>query len=139
MVGHLHWRQAMHRSYDSRCCIAAAGGKHLQILRESGVGDDDIARLVTLPPGHSRGMVVALLKMGKTWLTQPEDRKAAEQRVVARAEDMGRYHTEIIEAVWLEEGIPMKGQPGTWDVEVPRSRLPAKWASALDQPNANSA
>ena len=44
------------------------GGKHRAILAEAGDSEEEIGRTTALPPGFSRGGVVALLELGDTRL-----------------------------------------------------------------------
>ena len=46
---------------------------------------------------------------------------------------MGRYLTEVVDTHWLEEGVPMKGRPGCFEVEVPVRLVPTgRWTMGGD-------
>ena len=50
------------------------GGKHREILRRSGVAEEEVDRLTSLPAGFSRGSVVAIMELGDTRLADLEER-----------------------------------------------------------------
>ena len=54
------------------------GGKHRAILAEAGDSEEEIGRTTALPPGFSRGGVVALLELGDTRPASLEERSTAE-------------------------------------------------------------
>ena len=113
------------------------GGKHKEILREGapgisgleGMDDATIARVTSLPKGMSRGQVVAIVTLGKTTFVPVEAERSTpevQRRCVATGAAMGRYLTEVAETEWLEEGVPMRGRPGCFDVELPERLVPAR-------------
>ena len=45
------------------------GDRHIDVMKSGGLDDDAIQSLKSLPPGFSKGMVVALVEIGKTFET----------------------------------------------------------------------
>lgn len=119
------------------CCLHVGqrtypdGGKHREIMqRPGGVSDEaELNRLTSLPPGFSKGHVVAILEIGETELMEAQgDREAAaiELGAVATGAAMGRYLTTVRSAHWLAPpGLQMKGFPGVSTIQLPVDLLPA--------------
>jgi magnesium-dependent phosphatase 1 len=101
-------------------------GKHLEIMKEYGLSQDQIEKLKRLPKGFSRGMIVAVLEIGKTYETTAEERSAPlfEQRAVARGKESGKFVTEIRRVAYLKEPLKQKGAGGVFKVRVPPDVLP---------------
>lgn len=109
------------------------GGAHKELMRAHGASEAEIRELTSLPHGFGRGQIVAVLELGETQLMSDERARCApevERRVVATGQAMGRYLTEVVRAEWLEEPVPMRGQPGIFDVEIPAAALPDGWRAA---------
>ena len=112
------------------------GGKHRTILSRGVEGgappldDEAIDRFTSLPEGFRRGQVVAVLELGETRLASLEERSTTpvERGACAYGSDMGRYLTEVRRTAWLKEPVPMRGKPGLFKAEVPRSAIPSGWA-----------
>ena len=112
------------------------GGVHRAIMRRNvptaqhnTLSEDEIDLLTSLPLGFHRGHIVAILEIGETFLLEEELRRApdVELRAVATAEAMGRYLTKVKSATWLRApGIPIRGQPGVFNVEIPFDMLKAE-------------
>ena len=102
------------------------GGDHVHILRESGI--TDVKGASTIRVGGS-GEICAILKIGETSLLSLEERstEARERGVVARAENAGKYQTEILGVSYLQAGVKMAGKGGVYEVAIERSVLPAGW------------
>jgi len=103
------------------------GGKHVEIMRENGASDAEIARLTSLPAGMSRGNLVALVTLGATRLVEPEAARSTpeiERRCCATGGAMGRYLTDVVHTEWLRTPVPGRGRPGLFDVRVPEGSLP---------------
>ena len=98
------------------------------ILRSSSdsMSDAEIARLSKLPKKFQKGQILGVVTIGKTTKTgSPAERKRLQRQVVAPTEGIGRYCTEVLDAQWLPKGgIPMRGQPGIYNVSIPKSALP---------------
>ena len=105
------------------------GGKHRDILRSAGASDAEIDRLVALPAGFARGVLVAVLELGTTRLAEDAERATDEVQSAACAlgGDMGRYLTEVRRVAWLREPVRMRGKPGLFSASVPRGLLPDGW------------
>mmetsp|Transcript_26015 Transcript_26015/g.83525 ORF Transcript_26015/g.83525 Transcript_26015/m.83525 type:complete len:140 (+) Transcript_26015:142-561(+) len=115
------------------------GGKHRAILAEAGDSEEEIGRTTALPPGFSRGGVVALLELGDTRLASLEERSAAEVQSAACAlgSDMGRFLTEVKRASFLKAPVAMRGQPGMFSATVPRAALPDGWEVVVGEEGAS--
>jgi len=111
------------------------GGMHRVIMRQAQhactgqrLSEEDINRLTNLPGGYSRGYVVAILELGETDLindAQERSNPDIELRAVATGAAMGKYLTTVKFATWLlAPGLPLRGKPGVFDVEIPISLLP---------------
>ena len=109
------------------------GGKHVEIMRDNGASDAEIARLTSLPAGMSRGNLVALVTLGETRLVEPEAARCTpeiERRCCATGGAMGRYLTDVVKTKWLAQPVPGRGKPGMFDVRVPEGSLPQGVARA---------
>ena len=99
------------------------GGMHREIMRRASLSEQEIDRLTSLPPGFTRGHVVAVLEVGDTVLVERQgDRENVqiELGAVATGAAMGRYLTTIKSARWLKPpGLPLRGQPGVFSVDIP--------------------
>ena len=96
-------------------------------LRRQGYSDADIVRLSALQPGEfSKGSIIGVLTIGKTWLASDKERQSVdlERKVVAKYENMGKYCTEITGASWLRKPKRCKGRPGIFKAKVPDNCLP---------------
>lgn len=102
------------------------GGKHVEIMKEDGLSQADIDRLKSLPPNFSRGNIVAILEIGKTYLTNTEERSIPtfERNAVARGGDSGKFVTEIKRVSYLKRPIKMNGAGGIFKVRVPPEVIP---------------
>ncbi|KAL3923916.1 MAG: hypothetical protein SGILL_001365 [Bacillariaceae sp.] len=102
------------------------GGKHLDIMKESGLSDEEIENLKSLPAGFSRGSIVAILELGKTYETTVVERSQPEmeQGAAARGSDSGRFVTEIKRVAYLKKPIQFKGEPGVFKVRISPDVLP---------------
>jgi magnesium-dependent phosphatase 1 len=102
------------------------GGKYVEIMEEDGLSQDEIVRLKSLPPNFSRGTIVAVLEIGRTYETTTEERSlpAFERKAVARGEDSGRFVTEIKKVAYLRRPIKQNGAGGVFKVRVPPEALP---------------
>jgi magnesium-dependent phosphatase 1 len=102
------------------------GGKHLEIMAESGLSDEEIEKLKSLPSGFSRGSIVAILELGKTYETTVAQRSEPrfEQGAAARGSDSGKFVTEIRRVAYLKKPVQFKGEPGVFKVNIPQDILP---------------
>ena len=74
MASHCEPSRPLERERDG----ILTGGKHRAILAEAGDSEEEIGRTTALPPGFSRGGVVALLELGDTRPASLEERSTAE-------------------------------------------------------------
>ena len=103
------------------------GGEHMNILREAGFTQKDSHAVTTLPEGFQKGQIVAMLELGETIQTTQEKERCTpeiERAVVARGAVMGRYLTKVRKVLWLKAGWNLKGRPGMFTCDIPRSLLP---------------
>jgi magnesium-dependent phosphatase 1 len=102
------------------------GGKHIEIMEEHGLSQDQIVKLKSLPRGFSRGMIVAILEIGQTYETTADERSVPsfEQRAVARGEDSGHFVTEIKRVAYLKQPVKQNGAGGVFQVRVPPEVIP---------------
>ena len=79
------------------------GDRHLEILDRAGKNEAQISQLKQLPQGFGKGNIVAVLELGKTFMTTLEERSRAdhEEKVVAYGRDSGQYATEIVKVAYL--------------------------------------
>jgi magnesium-dependent phosphatase 1 len=123
------------------------GGKHVDIMKKQyhktsnnnsstisvrqyeGLGDDAVSRLKSLPPGFSRGDIVAIVELGKTYETSMTERcdPEFERRAVAYGTDSGRFVTEIVRATYLKRPVKRKGEGGVFKVHVDPSVIPDEY------------
>lgn len=102
------------------------GGKHIEIMKEAGLSDDEIEKLKSLPDGFSRGTVVAILEIGKTYETTTAERSGAEfeRNVVARGSDSGKFVTEIRRVAYLKKPIRVQGARGVFKIRIDPDLIP---------------
>ena len=74
------------------------GDRYLEILDRA-----QISQLKQLLHGFGKGNIVAVLELGKTFMTTLEERSRAdhEEKVVAYGRDSGQYATEIVKVAYL--------------------------------------
>jgi len=108
------------------------GGKHLDIMKaaQPGISDEDIQKLKSLPEGFSKGNIVAILELGKTYETTIAERSIPEfeRKVVAYGSDSGRFVTEIKRAEYLKQPIRQKGESGVFKVKIDPDMIPDGWS-----------
>lgn len=99
---------------------------YLKILEEKGFSNDDISKANSLPPGFSRGSVVGVVTIGKTWKASDQElnSKNLQNRVLAPSTGIGKFCTEILEAQWLKMPVQMRGNPGIYNIDIPKDALP---------------
>lgn len=105
------------------------GDRHIDVMKSGGLDDDAIQTLKSLPPGFSKGMVVALVEIGKTFETSLEQRCDPDfQRAVAAfGHDSGMRATEIRRVQYLKRGVPISAQGGVFKVSIDKDVLPDGW------------
>jgi magnesium-dependent phosphatase 1 len=107
------------------------GGKHLEIMKaaQPGITDDEIQKLKFLPKGFSKGNIVAILEIGKTYETTTAERSDPEfeRKVVAYGSDSGRIVTEIKRVSYLKQPIRQSGESGVFSVKVDPDMIPDGW------------
>jgi len=107
------------------------GGKHLDIMKaaQSGISDDEIQKLKTLPKGFSKGNIVAILEIGKTYEATMAERSVPEfeRNVMAYGSDSGRIVTEIKRVAYLKQPIRQRGESGVFTVKVDPDIIPDGW------------
>ena len=108
------------------------GGKHLDIMKSAqpGISDSEIRKLKTLPSDFSKGNIVAILEIGKTYETTTSQRSVPdfERKVVAYGSDSGRIVTEIKRVAYLKQPIKYKGESGVFKVKIDPSMVPEGWS-----------
>ena len=105
-------------------------GKHYDIMKnESGLSDEEIEKLKSLPSGYSRGDVIAILELGKTYETTTEERSDPEfeQKVAARGEDSGKFVTEIKRVEYLKKPVKKRGEGGVFKLRIDPTVIPDGW------------
>ena len=122
------------------------GDKHLEIMRNDDsflmatnddTDDDDndtdkkITKLKSLPAGFGKGMVVAIVELGKTYETTVQERSdpAVQRQVVAYGKDSGKMVTEIRRVAYLKRPIPVPGQAGVFTLDIDSTLLPDGWTT----------
>ena len=105
------------------------GDRHIDVMKSGGLDDDAIQTLKSLPPGFSKGMVVALVEIGKTYETSLEQRCDPDfQRAVAAfGHDSGMRATEIRRVEYLKRGVVIAAQGGVFKVSIDKDVLPDGW------------
>lgn len=105
------------------------GDRHIEIMKSGGLADNEIRTLKSLPPGFAKGMVVAIVELGKTFETTLEQRCDPDfQRAVgAYGQDSGMRATEIRRVEYLKQGIKVSGQGGIFKVNVNKDVIPNGW------------
>lgn len=88
--------------------------------------NDPSSSMATLPKGFSKGSVVGVVTIGTTWKSTASERQslALQRRVLAPAEGIGTYCTDVTNAQWLPKPIKMRGKPGIYQVNIPENSLP---------------
>ena len=90
--------------------------------------DQQIQQWGRLPRGFAKGHVVGILTLGRTRRLSNSQRSSdakLQRQVLAYADDIGEYCTEVSNAAWLTKSFPLsKGQPGIFTVKLPKKCLP---------------
>jgi len=107
------------------------GGNHVDIIKasEPGINDDEIQKLKSLPEGFTKGNIVAIIKIGKTYETTMAERSISEfeRKVVAYGSDSGRMVTEIKRVAYLKQPMRQIGESGVFKVKVNPDIIPDGW------------
>ena len=105
------------------------GNRHLEIMREQGLSDDEIRELKSLPPSFDKGMLVAIMVIGKTYDTSVEERSTDDMQrgICAYGRDSGRRLTEITKVTYLKRPVPMPAQGGVFKVNIDPDAVPDDW------------
>jgi len=105
------------------------GNRHLDIMRGGGLSDEEIFKLKSLPKGFSKGMVVAIVEIGKTYETTLEERcdEEFQRNVGAFGRDSGKMVTEIKRVEYLKQGVKVSGRGGVFKVDIDEKKLPEGW------------
>lgn len=109
------------------------GNRHLQILRRNGLDDNKIEEVKEMPQGFSKGAVVGVCEVGRTYELSTKHRcePIVEDQVVAFGADSGKMVTEIRRVEYLKQPLRCKGQPGIFTVSIDRTLLPDDWSEEL--------
>jgi magnesium-dependent phosphatase 1 len=105
-------------------------GKHYDIMKNgSGLSDEEIEKLKSLPPGFSRGSIVAIVELGRQYETTIDERgdPEFEQKVAARGEDSGRFVTEIKRVEYLKRPVKKRGEGGIFKTRIDPTVIPDGW------------
>jgi magnesium-dependent phosphatase 1 len=102
------------------------GNKHIDIMKCSGLSDNEIDQFKKLPDGYQRGMIIAICQLGKTIEMSCAERSVPriEQRIVAYGQDSGKMVTEIKQIQYLLRPVITPGQSGIFNVDVPIHSIP---------------
>jgi magnesium-dependent phosphatase 1 len=94
--------------------------------KAGGYSDTDIESVSRLRKGFSRGSIIGVLTVGRTWKATDRERmnKDLQRRVLAPYEAVGKHCTEIVDAKWLKRPVNAKGNPGVLPREIPIDCLP---------------
>ncbi len=107
------------------------GGKHLDIMKaaQPGISEEEIQNLKSLPQGFSKGNIVAILEVGKTYerTTAERSHPEFERSVVAYGPDSGRIVTEIKRVAYLKKPVRQKGEAGVFKVKIDPDVIPDGW------------
>ena len=105
------------------------GDRHIDVMKSGGLDDDQIQALKSLPPGFTKGMVVAIVELGKTYETTLEERCDPDfQRAVAAfGQDSGMRATEISRVEYLKRGVKISGKGGIFTAIIDREVIPDGW------------
>jgi len=107
------------------------GGKHLDIMKaaQPGISDEEIQKLKSLPEGFSKGNIIAILELGKTYerTTAERSQPEFERSVVAYGPDSGRLVTEIKRVAYLKKPVRQKGEAGVFKVKIDPDVIPDGW------------
>jgi magnesium-dependent phosphatase 1 len=106
------------------------GNRHVEILKDAGLSDENIVQLKSLPATFGPGMVVAILELGKTYDTTTEAERSTPQiqrQICAYGSDSGRRLTEIKRVAYLKRPIPLAAQGGVFHVPMDPSLVPDGW------------
>jgi len=109
------------------------GDKHLDIMkRDESLSDEDIQSLKQMPQGYGKGNIVAIMELGKTYLTTTKERSRPEfeRQAAAYGADSGKYATEIRRVAYLKRPVRQSGQPGIFKVRIPADAIPEGWELA---------
>ena len=98
-------------------------------MKSGGLDVDEIEALKSLPPGFTKGMVVAIVELGKTFETTLEQRCDPDfQRAVAAfGEESGKIATEIKRVEYLKRGVTVSGRGGVFKAAIHKDVIPDGW------------
>jgi magnesium-dependent phosphatase 1 len=99
---------------------------YLEILNEAGYSASDIEKAGRLAEGFSRGSIIGVMTVGKTWRATDRERMGGDlqRRVLAPYDAVGKFCTEIVDAQWLKRPVRTRGSPGVYKVDIPFDCLP---------------
>lgn len=105
------------------------GDRHIDVMKSGGLDEDEIQALKSLPPGFTKGMVIAIVELGKTYETTLEERcdPDFQRSVAAFGEDSGMRATEIKRVEYLKRGVKVSGQGGVFKAKINRELIPDGW------------
>ncbi|KAL7568998.1 hypothetical protein ACA910_021289 [Epithemia clementina (nom. ined.)] len=90
--------------------------------------DQTIPQWTRLPRGFAKGQVVGMVTLGPTRRISMQQRandSKLQRQVLAYADGIGEYCTEISDPTWLTKSFSLgKGQPGMFTVQLPTDCLP---------------
>lgn len=115
------------------------GDKHVDVMKNGGLGDDEITKLKSLPSGFDRGMAVAICEIGKTYETTVEERSdpQVQLKVAAYGRDSGKMVTEIKRVQYLKRPVEVAAQGGVFKVQIDPALIPDGWTFPTDETNGN--
>ena len=111
------------------------GDRHMEIMKNHGLTEDEIRKLKELPTGFERGSIVAICELGRTMEMSLEQRSAPwiQRQVTAYGKDSGKMVTEIRSVQYLKHSFPIGGQGGVFKVQIPANILPDNWKLNVEE------
>lgn len=114
--------------------------RHFQILEQKGLKDEQIHQLKSMPRGFTKGTIVGICEVGKTYELSLGQRcdPLVEEQVLAFGADSGKIVTEIRRVEFLKQPLRSRGKPGIFSISIDPSILPDGWnneATAEEEPS----
>ena len=98
-------------------------------MKRGGLDDDTIQQLKSLSDGFGKGMVVAIVEIGKTYDTIVEERSKPDmqRRIGAYGAESGRRCTEIRRVELLRKPVRVKAKGDIFKVTIDQDCVPEGW------------
>eukprot|EP00980_Cylindrotheca_fusiformis_P007395 scaffold1525_cov142-Cylindrotheca_fusiformis.AAC.195 len=113
------------------------GDKHIEVMKSSGLSEEEIEKLKKLPQGFGRGNAIAIVELGKTYETTVAERSEPDfqRSVAAYGADSGRIVTEIRRVNYLRKPVKVSGQGGVFKVQIDPDVIPDGWRVPRNEPS----